>query len=115
MNYPKTARVRKREDYLRFFEQSEVIRLNLCTVFKIQNKVDQARLGITVKSRVNSVYRNKFKRQIKEAFRNQRQGIACFDYNVVVPGQLKVNYKTPQKLRMILEQFWLNENFSSVL
>ncbi len=110
MDYPKSARVRKRQEYLNFFQKSDVKRLDSCTIFRIQNNVDQARLGITVKSRVNSVYRNKLKRQIKEVFRLYRCEMKSFDYNVVVPGHIKVDYQTPKKVRQTLERIWAHAN-----
>jgi ribonuclease P protein component len=106
MDFPKNARVRKRREYLQFFNQSEVKRLGSCLLFRIANDQNQARLGITVKSRTNSVFRNKIKRQIRESFRAHRQRMGAFDYNIVVPSQVKVTYLTAEKVRMNLEGLW---------
>jgi ribonuclease P protein component len=110
MDFPKSARVRTRAEYLRFFQGSEVKRLGQCTLFRIPNKSGEPRLGITVKARVNSVYRNKAKRQIREAFRLNRKTIEGLDYNVVIPGTLKVNHRTLRQIRLQLEAAWKNEN-----
>ena len=110
MNYPKSVRILSKKEYLLFFQKSEVFRLDACTVFRKSNDLNQARLGITIKSRVNSVYRNKLKRQIKEVFRLHLKSIPLFDYNVVVPSHIKTNYKTPKKVRASLERIWAHEN-----
>ncbi len=110
MDFPKNARVRRKREYLAFFQGSTVKRLGVCLIFKIPNDKQQARLGITVKSRTNSVYRNKIKRQIRECFRLNRNALSAFDYNVVVPSQVKVNFQTPAKVRTQMESFWINES-----
>ena len=109
MDFPKSARVRRRREYLAFFQGSSVKRLGVCLIFRIPNDKNQARLGITVKSRTNSVYRNKIKRQIRECFRLNREALSAFDYNVVIPGQVKINFQTPARVRTQMESFWLNE------
>jgi ribonuclease P protein component len=109
MNFPKTARVRKRHEYLRFFNKSDVKRLDTCLLFRIPNEKGQARVGITVKSRTNSVHRNKIKRQIREAFRAHREKLGAHDYNIVIPGHIKINYLTPQKVRKNLDSLWTKD------
>ena len=109
MNFPKSARVRKRREYLNFFHQSEVKRLGSCIVFRIKNKSEFARLGITVKSKTTSVLRNHIKRQIRETFRQNRAQLGAFDYNIVVPSQVKVDYRTATRVRESLEKIWAHE------
>ncbi len=110
MNFPKEARVRFRREYLEFFKGSSVQRLGSCLVFRIPNQKNQARLGITVKSRTNSIHRNMIKRQVRECFRLNRGNLKAFDYNVVIPSQVKINFKTPVHVRSQLESLWANEN-----
>ena len=107
--FPKEARVRKRKDYLKFFNRSETKRLGPCLIFKIPNVETQPRLGITVKARVNSVERNRIKRQIRESFRLHRHRLLAFDYNVVVPGQVQVNDQTAKQIRKNLDSIWSHE------
>jgi ribonuclease P protein component len=108
MDFPKSARVRTRAEYLRFFEGSEVIRLGACTLFRVPSKTNEARVGMTIKARVNSVYRNKIKRQIRETFREARGALAPFDYNVVIPGSVKVDYRAVKTIRKQLLKGWAN-------
>ena len=110
MDYPKSARVLKRSEYLHFFNQSEVKRLPVCIIFKVSSSKPEARLGITVKSRTNSVKRNRVKRQVREAFRLNRKGFSAFDYNVVIPAHVKIDYLTPKKVRSNLEKLWSHAN-----
>ncbi len=107
--YPKIARIRKRPEFLRFFNQNEVKRLQNCILFRIQSEHPCARLGITVKARTNSVLRNRVKRQVREAFRLNRSKLKPFDYNVVVSGHHPVDYLTGKKVRQNLEQIWSHE------
>lgn len=110
MNFPKTARIRKRREYLAFFDGSEVKKLGACVVYRRKNSEAEARLGITVKSRTNSVLRNDLKRQIREVFRLNRMHLGKYDYNVVVSGKYPVNYSTPKQVKEKLESIWTNEN-----
>ena len=85
-------------------------RLESCIVFRIPNEKGCARVGITVKARVNSVLRNAIKRQIRECFRLSRQHLNAYDYNVVVPSQIRADYLTATKVRKSLETIWYPES-----
>ncbi len=104
MKFPKSARVRKRREYLEFFHKSDVKRLDNCVIFRIPNSLGHARLGITVKAKTDSVRRNKIKRQIREHFRLHQNSFKAADYNIVVPGHIRVNYKTGHLVRLTLEK-----------
>jgi ribonuclease P protein component len=110
MDFPKIARVRKRAEYLAFFQGSEVRRAGVCTLFRIPNQKGLARVGITVKARVDSVRRNRLKRAIREAFRTYRANLGSMDYNVVIPGAIRVDHRTVKSLRTQLRAVWGNEN-----
>ncbi|MBS1959309.1 MAG: ribonuclease P protein component [Bdellovibrionales bacterium] len=109
MDFPKLVRVRRRYEYLRFFNQSEVKRFDSCVVFRIPNTEERARLGVTVKSKSGSVIRNKVKRIVREAFRLHRDRLKSFDYNVVVSGNQPISYITAKKVRKNLESIWSHE------
>lgn len=107
MKFPKSVRVRKRREYLQFFHQSDVKKLDNCIIFRIPNSLNHARLGVTVKAKTNSVLRNKIKRQIREHFRNHQSSFKHADYNIVVPGYVRVGYKTGRLVRSSLEKLLL--------
>jgi ribonuclease P protein component len=109
MLFPKNARVRTRREYLEFFKGSDVARLGSCLVFRISNDKDQARVGITVKAKTNSVHRNKIKRQVRESFRLASPHARTSDYNVVIPATAKLVPKTIVAIRKQLDAFWKNE------
>ena len=109
MDFPKFVRVRRRYEYLRFFNQSEVKRFDSCVVFRIPNTEEHARLGVTVKSKSGSVIRNKVKRIVRETFRLHRDRLKSFDYNVVVSGNHPINHVTAKKVRKNLEAIWSHE------
>jgi ribonuclease P protein component len=110
MNFPKSARVRTRGEYLEFFKGSSVARLGPCLVFRIANTKGEARLGITVKTKANSVYRNKIKRQVRESFRLAIPHAKNSDYNVVIPMTTKLKPETIYKIRTQLDAYWTNEH-----
>ncbi len=89
--------------YRQFFRKSEVIRLQSCEIFRIPNGQEQFRLGITIKTRVTSIQRNKIKRIIREAFRKQNNYLGSFDYNVVIPKKLNFFFGLPRQLTKSLE------------
>ena len=112
MNFPKSARVRTRYEYLEFFKGSDVARLGPCLVFRIANKKGEARLGITVKAKANSVHRNKIKRQVRESFRLASPHARASDYNVVIPATAKLVPETIRRIRKQLDSYWPNERIS---
>ncbi len=89
-------------EYLKFFQNSEVLRLSECVVFRIPNGFGHFRLGITVKAKVNSVQRNKLKRTLREAFRQSKDCLGSFDYNVVIPSSKKVGHRYYARLQSCL-------------
>jgi ribonuclease P protein component len=103
MKFPKSARVLKRQEFLNFFNQSDVKRLGNIVIFRIPNSLNRARIGITVKAKTNSVLRNKIKRQIREHFRLNQNQFKAADYNIVIPGHIRVNHSTGKQVRKTLE------------
>ena len=82
LGYPK--RLHERHQFVRFFENSFVTRLNRCTVFRIPNAEGHFRLGITLKIKCSSVERNQLKRTVREGFRKIAPRLGDYDYNVVI-------------------------------
>jgi ribonuclease P protein component len=64
----------------------------------------------TREARVDSVRRNRLKRAIREAFRAHRANLGSMDYNVVIPGAIRVDHRTVKSLRNQLRAVWGNEN-----
>lgn len=84
--------------YRLFFNQSQVIRLGECVIFRIPNDHGHFRLGITLKARGTSVERNRVKRAIRENMRRLSPILGNYDYNVVVPAKKKMPFTYAKKL-----------------
>ncbi len=68
--FGKEERIRKRQDYLRIYEQGVRIHSKRFTVILLENQQGIRRLGITVgKKTGNAVQRNRIKRILREFFR----------------------------------------------
>lgn len=89
----KEDRVRKRHEYVNFIHKKEphkqTVRLGVCVIYKIPNEKNCPRVGITIKYKTTSVFRNRIKRMVREKFRKIKQHLGSFDFNVVIPGKLR--------------------------
>lgn len=77
-------RLRKRSDFLRMNHQSKSYVGRLVVIDVRPNKLLMTRLGITVSKRFGKSHeRNRFKRIVREAFRNSHEKlITGFDLNI---------------------------------
>ena len=75
--FPKRARLLKRGEFRRVYDEGQRRSGPLCAVFYRPNGLGETRLGITVPVRVGkAVVRNRIKRRLREAFRLQRPLLA---------------------------------------
>jgi ribonuclease P protein component len=73
---PKTARLRKRAEFLKLSRTGAKLQSPSFIVISSTNNRPESRLGITVSSKVgNSVIRNRIKRQVREIFRRRRAAL----------------------------------------
>ena len=71
--FPKHARLLKRADFRRVYDEGQRRSGPLCAVFFRPNGLAETRLGITVPARVGgAVLRNRVKRRLREVFRLNR-------------------------------------------
>jgi ribonuclease P protein component len=71
--FPKTARLRKRAEFLKLSRAGSKIQTKNFVIINRPNDKNQSRLGVTVSGKVgNSVVRNRIKRQVREFFRRRR-------------------------------------------
>ena len=71
--FPKTARLRKRPQFLKLSRTGSKFHSAHFVVISKSNDAIESRLGITVSGKVgNSVVRNRIKRQVREFFRRRR-------------------------------------------
>ena len=74
LSFPKEARLRKRAEFLRVYEQGERIEGRFLTVFILPNKLGRHRVGITAtRKAIGKAHdRNRAKRLLRETFRLSR-------------------------------------------
>ncbi len=71
--FPKSARLLKRGEFRRVYDEGQRRSGSLCAVFFQPNGLSETRLGITVPARVGgAVIRNRMKRRLREVFRLHR-------------------------------------------
>lgn len=74
LSFPKEARLRKRAEFLRVYEQGERIEGRFLTVFILPNELGRHRVGITAtRKAIGKAHdRNRAKRLLRETFRLSR-------------------------------------------
>lgn len=85
------------------------MRLRECAIFRLPNELGYFRLGVTIKTKCNSVERNRVKRTIREAFRKMKTPLGSYDYNVVISGGRRLDYEYARRLRHTLEEEFPSE------
>jgi ribonuclease P protein component len=92
---PASARIRRRPEFLRVYEQGVRIRARLMTVIALPNTLGHSRLGIAATRKLGgAVVRNRAKRLVRELF---RQGEAPPGFDIVViprPDMLNADTRT---------------------
>lgn len=84
-SFPKTVRLRKSAEFEAVYGVRQSAGDNLLVVHGRYNGLAHARLGLTVSRRVgNAVVRNRWKRSLREAFRQVRHRLPALDL-VVAP------------------------------
>lgn len=82
--FPKTARLRKRAEYLQLSSAQHKTTVRGFLVVWRENNLQTARLGITASKKIGcAVVRNRVKRYLREFFRHNRFGMAAVDVNVI--------------------------------
>lgn len=83
--FPKTARLRKRPEFVLLASASRKTTVRGFLMVWRKNELQLARLGITASKKVGcAVVRNRIKRYLREFFRQNRFGMAAVDVNVIV-------------------------------
>ena len=91
-SFSRSFRLTERSQFVRLFDNPNVYRAKTFQAFWKSNQKNTARLGITIKGRLSSVWRMRVKRVIREWFRLVKDKVGQNDLNVVI--------RVPQKLDM---------------
>ena len=96
--FSRRCRMTERPQFVRLFENPSVYRSNTFQAFwkprEQATSKPRARLGITIKGRLSSVWRMRLKRVVREWFRKAKEKIGPNDLNIVirVPVKLDMDY-----------------------
>jgi len=94
--FGKDERVRKRQDYLRIYEQGDRSDSERFTIIMCRNQSGIRRLGMTVSKKAgNSVQRNRIKRLLREFFRLNKARLPASQDIVIIAkkGILPLSYQ----------------------
>jgi ribonuclease P protein component len=82
--FPKTARLRKRPEFLRLASAEHKTSVRGFLVVWSVNNLQTPRLGITASKKIGcAVVRNRVKRYVREFFRHNRPGMLPVDINII--------------------------------
>jgi ribonuclease P protein component len=86
--FPKTARLRKRVEFLRLASAQYKTSVRGFLVVWSENDLQTVRLGVTASKKIGcAVVRNRIKRYLREYFRHNRSGMAFVDVNVIARSE----------------------------
>lgn len=84
--FPPACRIRRRADFERVYRQRSVASDGVLLVFACRNDLPHARLGLSVSRKYGgAVARNRWKRRLREVFRQNRQRLPAGVDLVVLP------------------------------
>lgn len=84
--FPKASRLLSGAQFRRVFDAKQSVSDSTLVLYGALNELEHSRLGLAVSKKVgNAVVRNIWKRQIREAFRLQQDGLPCGLDFIVLP------------------------------
>ncbi len=95
----------ERPQFVRLFQNPKSYKAPTFQVFWKSNETGKARLGITIKGRLSSVWRMRLKRVVREWFRQSKETLGDSDFNIVlrIPPKLTMDY--PDALKRHLREW----------
>jgi ribonuclease P protein component len=95
----------ERPQFVRLFDNPKVYRARTFQAFWKQNDKAHARLGITIKGRLSSIWRTRIKRIIREWFRSRQESLPSIDLNIVIKVPAELNLVFVDSLKRDLVQW----------
>lgn len=91
--FPAHCRLRSREDFARVYQSDFVAADDVLVIHAVESLANEPRLGLSVSRKVgNAVIRNRWKRRIREAFREVRRDLPPLDLIVRPRKGAKLDY-----------------------
>lgn len=113
--FPKSARLRKRRDYLRVGYAAKRMTGHWMIVEACSSKFPMTRLGITVTKRFGKAHdRNRFKRIVREAFRLSRQEIPNGLDIIIKPRTAALKAHTQDIVSELINILGFGQNLSAI-
>lgn len=103
--FPRSCRLTERPQFVRLFDKPSVHRAQTFQAFWKDSEKKTARLGITIKGRLSSVWRMRLKRAVREWFRTSKDQIGCSDLNIVLRIPPKPDLKYLDLLKQQLKDW----------
>jgi ribonuclease P protein component len=101
--FSRSCRLTERPQFVRLFDKPQTYKSRTFQAYWKQNEKMSARLGITLKGRLSSVWRMRLKRIIREWFRVAKAEIGPNDLNIVIHIPVKLDMAFADLLKTQLE------------
>ncbi len=100
ISHKKFLKIRKTKEFLNVYKRGKsVVTKNVVMYYK-KNNINNNRLGISVSKKVGkAVVRNRAKRLIKEAFREQNIPVNSFGYDIVFVARVRMKFANMDIIR----------------
>lgn len=93
----------ERPQFVRLFDNPSVYRAQTFQAFWKSNDKQSARLGITIKGRLSSIWRTRLKRVVREWFRVSKEKLGPNDVNIVIRVPATLDLKFVESLKKQLK------------
>lgn len=106
MSFPRNDRLVTKAEFDSLFKNASKMSQKSLVVLYKPNQVKHARLGVIIGKRVakKAVFRNQFKRVMRESFRHYKERLSAFD--IVIIARAHNDTFDKQKLREGIDQLW---------
>lgn len=101
-SFSRSKRLTESHQFVRLFDRPQVFRARTYHAFCKENDVGFARLGITIKGKISSVWRMRLKRIVREWFRKEQKTMGSKDINVVLRVSRDTSWEFADQLRVEL-------------
>ena len=95
----------ERHQFVRLFDQPHKFQTSTFQAYWKDAELKRARLGITIKGRLSSVWRMRVKRIVREWFRVSKESLGPQDLNIVVRIPAEMSWDFVDRLKTQLKKW----------